>query len=82
MFHKIIEKSEFSAGIIITFQVMAFARMSPGHPDTVSPLHEGRKKKLGAHTPGAWYSDDPDVRRILHPSDTRKVSGSVAAPVA
>jgi len=82
VFHKIFKESEFSPSVIITFQVMAFAGMSPGHPDSIGSLHESREKKLGAHTTGTRNPDDPDIRGIFHSSDTCKVRGSVAAPVA
>jgi hypothetical protein len=82
MFHKIFKKSEFSPRIIITFQVMAFAGMSPGDPDSVRPLCQGRKKKLGTHATGARNPYDPYIRGIFHSSDTCKVCGAVAAPVA
>jgi len=42
VFQQIAEQGELAAGIIITFQVIAFAGMSPGYPDAVSPLPEGR----------------------------------------
>jgi hypothetical protein len=38
MGHQFFEKREFPAGKIITFQVMAFARMSPRYPDPVGPF--------------------------------------------
>jgi len=60
---------------------MAFAGMSPGHPDPVGPLPQGSQKKLRAHSSGAGNSDDPDVGRIFHSADAGKVSGAVAAPV-
>jgi len=82
VFHKIFKESEFSPRIIITFQVMAFAGMSPGDPYPVRSLYQGRKKKLGAHTPGARNPDDPYIRGILHSPHTCKICRSVAAPVA
>jgi hypothetical protein len=36
--HQILKKGELSAGVVITFQVMAFAGMSPGYPDGVCAL--------------------------------------------
>jgi hypothetical protein len=82
VFHKIFKESEFSPRIIVTFQVMAFAGMSPGHPDSVRSLRQGRKKKLGTHAPGARNPDDPDIRGIFHSTYPGKICGSVAAPVA
>jgi len=61
---------------------MAFAGVSPGHPDPVGPLPQGSQKKLRAHSSGAGDSDDPDIGRIFHATDTRQVGRPVAAPVA
>jgi hypothetical protein len=80
--HEIVKKGKFTTGIIITFQVMAFTGMSPGHPYAVCSFPQGRQKELGAHTAGAGDSDDPDVRRIFHPADTGQVGSAVTAPVA
>ena len=80
--HKVFEKRKFSTCVVITFQVMAFAGMSPGHPDAVGTLPEGRQGEFGAHAAGAGYSDDPDIGRVLHPADPRKVGSTVTAPVA
>jgi hypothetical protein len=82
MFHKILKKSEFTTGIIITFQVMAVSRMSPGYPNAVGPLSKGGQEKLGAHSAGAWNPYDPNVGRIFHPADTCQVRGAIAAPIA
>jgi len=39
VFHQVLEQGELSTGVVITFQVMAFAGMSPGHPDAVRTLY-------------------------------------------
>jgi hypothetical protein len=38
MFHKVLEKNKSSSKIIITFQVMAVAGMSPGNPHPIGPF--------------------------------------------
>ena len=35
---QVLEEGEFPTGVVITFQVMAFTRMSAGHPDGVGSL--------------------------------------------
>jgi hypothetical protein len=82
VFHQILKQSEFATGVVITFQVMAFTGMSPGNPDTVCTFTQGRQKKFGTHSPGAWNPDDPDIGRILHPADTGKIGSPITAPVA
>jgi hypothetical protein len=82
MFHQVLKQSKFAASVIITFQVMAFAGMSPGHPHAVRPLTQRRQKKFGAHPAGAGNPDNPDIGRIFHPADSRQVGGAVTAPVA
>jgi len=37
-FKQIFHQGEFATSVVITFQVMAFTGMSPGHPDRVSAL--------------------------------------------
>jgi len=61
---------------------MAFAGMSPGHPDGVSPLSQAGQYKFGAHAAGTGDSNDPDIRRIFHPADTGQVGRTITAPVA
>jgi hypothetical protein len=82
VFHEVAKQNEFSTGVVITFQVMAFAGMSPGHPHGVGALAQCGQGKLRAHATGAGDPDDPDVGWILHPADTGQVGGTVAAPVA
>ena len=60
---------------------MAIAGMSPGYPDAIRSFADGRPKKLGAHSPRAGDSDNPDIRRIFHSADTGQVGGPIAAPV-
>jgi hypothetical protein len=82
VFHQVFKQGEFSTGVVITFQVMAFAGMSPGHPDAVCAFPQRRQKEFGAHPTRAGDPDDPDVGRILHPADAGQVRGAVAAPIA
>jgi hypothetical protein len=77
-----VKQSEFAAGIVITFQVMAFTGMSPRYPDTVCAFTQGRQEEFGIHPPGAGNPDNPDIGRVLHPADTGKIGGAIAAPVA
>jgi hypothetical protein len=79
--HQILEQGELSAGVIITFQVMAFAWMSPGYPDSVCALAQRREKELGAHPSRTGNPDDPNVGRILHPADAGQIRGTIAAPI-
>jgi hypothetical protein len=38
MFQESFEQGEFSSGVVITFQVMAVARVSPRNPNSVSTV--------------------------------------------
>ena len=82
MLHQILEQYKFASGIVITFQVMAFAGMSPGDPDTVCAFAQRRQKEFGVHPSRAGDADDPDVGRIFHPADAGKISSAIAAPIA
>jgi hypothetical protein len=82
VFHQILKQSKFATGIVITFQVMAFSGMSPGHPDAVCSFTQGGKKELGTHPSGAGYPDHPDIGRIFHPADAGQIGRAIAAPVA
>jgi len=77
-----LKQQKLPAKIVITFQVMTFSGMSPGYPDAVSTLPQGCQSKRGAHSAGAGDSYHPDIGRIFHPVDARKISGAIAAPVA
>ena len=80
--HKVLKQQKLSAKIVITFQVMTFSGMSPGDPDAVSTLPNGGQSKRRAQSAGAGDSYHPDIRRIFHPVDARKISSTIAAPVA
>jgi hypothetical protein len=82
MFHQVQEKRKFSTSIVITFQVMAFAGMSPRHPYAVRTLSKCGQRKLGTHSAGTGYPDDPNIGGILHSADTGKICGAITAPVA
>jgi hypothetical protein len=82
VFHQVLKQREFASGIIITFQVMAFAGMSPGHPDAVRAFPQGGQEKLRIHPSGAGDSNHPYVGWIFHPPNTGQVGSTVAAPVA
>ena len=80
MLHQVHEKGKFSTSVVITFQVMAFAGMSPGHPDAVRTFPKGCQRKLGTHSTGTGYPDNPNIGGILHSTDTGKICGAVTAP--
>ena len=61
---------------------MAFAGMSPGHPDAVCAFSQGSQEKLRVHPPGTGNSNHPDVGWVFHPSNPCQIGGTVAAPVA
>jgi len=82
VFYEILKQGEFSSGVVITFQVMAVARVSAGNPDPVCTLSESCQKKLGIHPAGTGHPDYPDVWRILQSAHTGKVCGAVGAPIA
>jgi hypothetical protein len=82
MLHQVLKQGKFAPGVIITFQVMAFAGMSPGYPDTVGALAQSGHEKLRIHSSGAGYSNHPYIGRIFHSPDTCQVGSTVAAPVA
>jgi hypothetical protein len=80
--HKVLKQQEFPSKIVITFQVMAFPGMSPGHPNAVSPFSESRQSKRRAHPAGTGYPDDPDIRGVFHSVDAGQIGCTVAAPIA
>jgi hypothetical protein len=82
MFQQVFHEREFSAGVIITFQVMAFAGMSSGHPDRVGPTPQAGQNEFGAHAASAGDADHPDIGRIFHPADPGQVGCPVTAPTA
>jgi hypothetical protein len=82
MFHEVCKKGELSASVVITFQVMAFAGMSAGHPDPIGSLPKGRQGEFGTHAAGAGDPDHTDIGGILHPADTCEIGGTIAAPIA
>jgi len=69
MLHQVSKQDEFSTGVIITFQVMAFAGMSPRYPNGIGTLPQSRQSEFGTHAAAAGDSDDPDIGGIFHPAD-------------
>jgi hypothetical protein len=61
---------------------MAFAGMSPGHPDAISALTQSGQEKFRTHASGAGDSHHADIGWVFHPSDPGQISGTIAAPVA
>jgi hypothetical protein len=82
MFHQVFKQGELTTSKIITFQVMAFTRMSPRNPNTISPFPQSGQKKFRTHPAGAGNSYHPNIRRILHPTNPGKISRTVTAPIA
>ena len=79
---EILKQGEFSSGIIITFQVMAVTRVSPGDPHPVRTMSEGGQQEFGAHPGGTGDPDDPDIWRVLESADAGKIGRTIAAPIA
>jgi hypothetical protein len=82
MVEQILEKGELASCVVITFQVMAVAGVSPGNPDPVRTVPEGGEDEFGAHSCRAGHPDDPDIGRILEAAHSSQVCRAVAAPVA
>ena len=76
------EQGEFSSGVVITFQVMAVARVSPGDPDAVGALTQCGKDEFGAHPAAAGYPDNPEIGRVLETAYPGQVRCAITAPVA
>jgi hypothetical protein len=81
-FKQVFHQGKFATGIVITFQVMAFAGMSPGHPDRISAFPQGCQGKFGIHTTRAGDAHHPDVGRVFHAADAGQIGGTITAPVA
>jgi hypothetical protein len=82
VFHQVVENGKFPSGVVITFQVMAVTRMSPGHPNAVGAIAQGGQGEFGAHPAGTGDTDDADIGWVLHPADTGQIRGTITAPVA
>jgi hypothetical protein len=82
MFKQVLQEHKFPTGVVITFQVMAFARMSPRHPNRIGAFAQGGQSEFRAHATGAGNAHDPYIGRVLHAADPGQVGGAVAAPVA
>jgi hypothetical protein len=46
VFKEVFKKSELTAGVVITFQVMAVSGVSPGNPNAVGPVAKSRQNEL------------------------------------
>jgi len=82
VFKQVLQECKLSSGIVITFQVMAFTRVSPGHPHTVRAVTEGSQDKLGAHPARAGHTDNPEIGRVLKTANPGQIRCTVTAPVA
>jgi len=61
---------------------MAVAGVSPGNPDAVGAMPEGRKDEFRAYPGRTGHPDDPNIGRVLEAADPCQVCCTVAAPVA
>jgi hypothetical protein len=82
MFYQPFEQDKLSSGIVITFQVIAFTGVSPGHPHTVRAVTEGSQDKLGAHPARAGQTDNPEIGGVLKTAYPGQIRCTVTAPVA
>ena len=79
---QVFQEREFPTGVVITFQVMAFARVSPGHPNPIRTVPERGQDEFRAHPAGTGHADDPKIGRVLESAHTGQVRSPVAAPIA
>jgi hypothetical protein len=61
---------------------MTVANVSAGDQYTVFPIEERLKQEAVIHSPGAHYTDQVDICRILHTGHPCQVSPGIRAPVA
>lgn len=81
MFQEPLEQGEFSSCIVVTFQVMAIAWVSPGDPDPIRPMAESGQYKLRTHTGGTGHADNPEMLGVLEATHPGQISCSITAPV-
>jgi hypothetical protein len=81
MFQQALKQCEFPSCVVITFQVMAVAGVSPADPYPVGAVAESRKYEFRAYPAGTRHTDYPEMRRILKPADSGKIRRAVTAPV-
>jgi hypothetical protein len=81
MLQQIFQERELSPCVVITFQVMAFARVSPGHPNAIRTVPKGGQDELRTHPAGTGHADNPKIRRILEPAHTGQIRSPVTAPI-
>ena len=60
---------------------MAVARVSPGDPDTISPVTECGQNEFRTHTAGTRDPDDPEVGGILQSAHTGQICRPITTPV-
>jgi len=82
VFEEILQQGKFSSGVIITFQVMAFTRVSPRHPNAIGSVHQGSQNEFRAYPGRARDPDGPYVRRVLNSIYSGQIAGGIAAPAA
>jgi hypothetical protein len=81
VFQKTLQKCEFPSCVVITFQVMAVAWVSAGHPYTVRAVTKGRQHEFRGDPSRAGHPDDPEIGRVLKSAHTRQIRRTVTAPV-
>jgi hypothetical protein len=81
MFQQVVQKGEFSSSVVITFQVMAVARVSTRDPDPVRAVAKRSQDELGGYPSGAGDPDDPEVRGVLESTYPGQIRGAITAPV-
>jgi hypothetical protein len=67
---------------MITFQVMAFSKMSPHDDDAIRTFDQSIDYQVRVNHARAHYPDRTHVGRILHTGYTGQVSPGICAPVA
>ena len=82
MLQESFKQGEFSSGVVITIQVMAFARVSPGDPDAVRAVTQCGKDEFGTHSAGTGHPDNPEIGRILQAAHPGEIRRAITAPVA
>lgn len=67
-------------GRVITIQVMAFAKISPAHKNTVNTPLKGQQDVMRRNTCRTHDPHGPDIRGVLQPTDPSQVSSSIRSP--
>jgi len=68
--------------IKIAHVIMAVFRVTAGDQHAVSAINKGFDNKQRVHTPGAWNTDDTQIRGLVKAAHTGRIRTAVGAPVA